>query len=99
MAKAKSASTRKEFNLRRALRSKIGRVCYFTNPENGEVIEGTYGRGRKVKRMVGMRRFTEAEMKEQEAVGGFMIDEQTFTVPSNVKITFGARPHTPAAGK
>ena len=76
-----------EHPLARALRSKIGRVCHFTHPDTGEVIEGVYRRGRKVVRVVGMSRIT-----DQAGGGrGFNVDEQTFTVPRHIKITFGPK--------
>jgi hypothetical protein len=87
------AKKKQDGPLAKALRSKIGRLCHFTDPRNGEVVEGYYQRGRKVKRMVGARRLKPEELGEG-ARSGFMFDDQIFTVPRNIKITFGAAPHS-----
>lgn len=92
MARPQKARAPKEFNMRRALRSKIGRVCHFTHPETGEIVDGIFQSGRKVVRTIGMRRLKPEELTDG-AVSGFHLDEQTFTVPVNIKITFGAIPH------
>ena len=80
----------KQSGLLKALRSRIGRVCWFKNPDTGEIVEGIYKRGRKVTRTIGARRLT----AEDGGGRGFMFDEQTFTVPNDVKISFGQKPAT-----
>jgi len=77
--------------LARAANSKIGRICHFTHPDTGEIIEGVYQRGRRVKRTMGGRRLQPEELTDG-AVSGFMFDEQVFTVPSSVKISMGMAP-------
>lgn len=79
--------TKKKTGLAAALASKIGRLCHFTHPDTGEVIEGTYGRGRTVTRIVGMKR--------EEGTDGsrsYNVDEQIFTVPSFIRISFRPAP-------
>lgn len=60
-------------------RSKIGRVCHFIHPESGEIIEGTYKRGRRV---VVLERFSEDGAKY----------ERVYTLPSSVRIVMGPKP-------
>jgi hypothetical protein len=79
--------------LHKALRSKIGRWCWFRK-EDGGIVEGVYTRGRKVKETTGMKRFTLEEIKAAgpNTVSGFNIEETTWKVPGHIKITFGSAP-------
>lgn len=70
------------------LQSKIGRWCWFKHPDTGRIIEGTYRRGRKVVQITGMTRMSE----DRAGNRGFTMDETTWTVPPNVKITMGQPP-------
>jgi hypothetical protein len=81
-------ATKKTGGLAAALRSKIGRTCWFTHPETGAVLQGVYKRGRKVAVLTAMTR-----MKENVDGGrGFNLEETVYTVPRSVKITFGQAP-------
>jgi hypothetical protein len=86
------AKKKLEGPLAKALRSKIGRTCWFRH-DDGRIIQGVYKRGRKVEETTGVKRFEGAEGR------GFNIDSTIWTVPRNIKITFGQAPHTPAAEK
>lgn len=87
---------KKKTGLQKALASKIGRHCYFTNPETGKAIEGTYKRGRKVVQLIGI-----VPPKGNEPGGGrtYVFNEVTWTVPKHIKITFGQPPLNAAAAK
>lgn len=81
----KSKATKQGGGLARALRSRIGRMCHFTHPETGEVVEGIYKRGRKVEKLNGIKGVT-------KDIGGgrtYDFETTTYTVPHHVKITFG----------
>lgn len=76
--------------LAKALRSKIGRACFFTHPETGQVISGTYQRGRKVRELTGVT-------IDKAATGSRTYDfhETVWKVPPHVAITFGTPPRVP----
>lgn len=78
--------------LAKALRSKIGKLCHFTDPRNGEVVEGFYGRGRKVTRTVGMSSVEDGVSEDGNKTRTYNFDAQVFTVPKSIKITFGPAP-------
>jgi hypothetical protein len=78
----------KTLDLSRALRSKIGRVCWFQHPETGQIIEGTYTRGRKVTQLTGMSRLAETP----DGARGFNLNETIWSVPRRVRITMGQAP-------
>lgn len=92
-----AANTKPASPLAKAARSRLGRLCWFTHPETGEVVEGFYKQGRKIVRTVGMRRMTTEELRETNngepaGASGYMVDEQTFTVPHHVRIHLGPAP-------
>jgi hypothetical protein len=76
-------------SLARALRSRrIGRVCWFSHPDDGRIIEGTYRRGRKVVQITAIDRLAELEGHGR----GFNIEETVWTIPRGVRIHFGQAP-------
>ena len=81
---------KKMSGLEKALNSPIGKWCWFIHPETGEVVEGTYKRGRKVARIVKGVVPLREENKDGSVTYNF--SEQTFTVPKRIAITFGNPP-------
>lgn len=68
-------------------RSKIGSVCHFIHPESGEIIEGIYKRGRRV-------RVLESFSLKSRTQDGTTYEalERWYTLPSSVRIVMGPKP-------
>lgn len=76
-------------SLRAETRRKIGRSCWFTHPDTGEVIRGVYARGRKVTQLVSIDRPKNTQPGQPREYG---FNEKIWTVPRNVRISFNALP-------
>lgn len=78
----------KTSGLAKALRSRIGRACWFKHP-SGRIIEGSFGRGRVVTELTGMTVDRSASATGRTV---YNMQETKWTVPGHVRIHFGQAP-------